>query len=79
MPSAELRITGPGAGRAVSAIGPETVRELPRTRASIRLEDGVAVLRVEADDATSMRAAVNSYLECAAVAEDIGRITEGRT
>lgn len=79
MPSAELRISGDGAGSAVAALSPETTRELPRTHTSITMEDGIAVLRVEADDSTALRAAINSFLECVAVTEDIGRIIEERT
>ena len=76
MPGAVLRTDGPGAGTAARALAPETRRDLPRTLSSVVLEEGAAVLRVEAADPSSMRAALNSYLECLAVTENIDRITK---
>lgn len=72
---AELRIEGPAAGTAAAAISPEAGRELPRTSTEIITEDGAAVIRITASDTSAMRAAVNSYLECIKVVEDIGDLT----
>ncbi|MBE6514458.1 MAG: hypothetical protein II933_04350 [Candidatus Methanomethylophilaceae archaeon] len=72
---AELRIEGPAAGTAAAAISPEAGRELPRTSTEIIREDGAAVIRITASDTSAMRAAVNSYLECIKVVEDIGDLT----
>lgn len=77
MPAAVLRIESSGAETAASALGPEVRRDLPRTRSRISSRNGVTVLEIEARDTTSMRAAVNSFLECIAVTEDIDRITKG--
>ncbi len=72
---AELRIEGLSADTAVAAISPEAGRELPRTSTEILQEDGAAVIRITASDTSAMRAAVNSYLECIKVVEDIGELT----
>jgi len=72
---AELRIEGLSADTAVAAISPEAGRELPRTSTEILQEDGEAVIRITASDTSAMRAAVNSYLECIKVVEDIGELT----
>jgi len=72
---AELRIEGLSADTAVAAISPEAGRELPRTSTEILQEDGAAVIRITASDTSAMRAAVNSYLECIKVVEDIGDLT----
>ena len=72
---AELRIEGIPADTAVAAISPEAGRELPRTSTEISLEDEAAVIRITASDTSAMRAAVNSYLECIKVVEDIGDLT----
>ena len=76
MIQAELVITGAVASVAVPTISPEAGRELPRTETSIDLEGDRAVIHIKAADTTAMRAAVNSYLECIRVIEDIGRITK---
>ncbi len=76
MIEAELRITGAAAQSAVPIISPEAGRELPRTETRMEMCDGDAVIRIRATDTTAMRAAINSYLECIRVIEDIGRLTK---
>ncbi len=71
MLKATLRISGSIAEAAVPSMGPETGRELSRTVSSISLENGEAVIEVIAEDASAMRAALNSHLECIRVVEDI--------
>jgi KEOPS complex subunit Pcc1 len=73
--AAELRITSDDATSIVSALGPEAGRELPRTRTSVKTENGMGVIEITAADASAMRAALNSYLECIKITEDISRIT----
>ncbi len=75
MPTAVLRITSGSAGRIASAIEPEARRDLLRTHTEIHTENGGAVMRIEADDTSAMRAALNSFLECIMITEDIDRIT----
>ena len=78
MIEAELRITGAVAQVAVPTISPEAGRELPRTETSVELSDDSALIRIRATDTTAMRAAVNSYLECIRVIEDIDNLTKVR-
>ncbi|MDR2698851.1 MAG: hypothetical protein LBB30_04165 [Candidatus Methanoplasma sp.] len=73
--AAEIRITSDDAPDIISALGPEAGRELPRTKACVRMEGGAGVIELAAADASAMRAALNSYLECVRITEDIGRIT----
>jgi len=72
---AEIRITSDDAPSVISALSPEAGRELPRTKARARMEGGAGVITLSASDASAMRAALNSYLECIRITEDIGRIT----
>ena len=76
MLSAKLRIDSPDAGAIASSLMPETGRELPRTHVSITCSDGAALISVEAKDSTAMRAALNSYLGCIRITEDISKITK---
>ncbi len=76
MLKAVLRIDGPAARFAVLAMGPETEREFPRTETSLSEENGVVTVTVTAADASAMRAALNSHLECIRIIEDIEDITE---
>ncbi|MDR1690613.1 MAG: hypothetical protein LBR42_02055 [Candidatus Methanoplasma sp.] len=73
--TAEIRITSEDAEGIISALSPEAGRELPRTKASVGTEDGAGVIKLSATDASAMRAALNSYLECIRITEDIGKIT----
>ncbi|MDY0293697.1 MAG: KEOPS complex subunit Pcc1 [Candidatus Methanomethylophilaceae archaeon] len=59
----------------VSAIGPEAGRELPRTQVSVGGSDGRVTLDIRASDSSAMRAALNSYLECIRITEEIEKIT----
>ena len=76
MIEAVLRISGPVAEVAVPAISPEAGRELPRTETKIEKTDGEAVITITTTDTTAMRAAINSYLECIRVVEDIDNLTK---
>lgn len=78
MIEAELRMTGAVAEIAVPTISPEAGRELPRTETEIQQVNGGAVIRITATDTTAMRAAINSYLECIRVIEDIDNLTKVR-
>ena len=73
---AVLRVSG--ADTAAEALGPESGRELPRTRASVSSEGGETVVRIEADDTYAMRAALNSYLECVIVVQSVEHIAKVR-
>ncbi len=75
MLNAELRIETEDAGVISDALRPEAGRELPRTHVTIEDSEGLVVLRIEAADTSAMRAALNSYLGCIKITEDINRIT----
>ncbi len=74
MLDAILRVPSDNPEGMINSISPETDRELARTSVSIHAENGCAVLKVTATDTSAMRAALNSYLECIKVTEDIEKI-----
>ena len=76
---ATLRITGAAARSAVPSISPEAGRELPRTGTDIRSEGDDAIITITATDTSAMRAAINSYLECIRIIEDIDNLTRVRS
>ncbi|MCQ2070696.1 MAG: hypothetical protein MJZ68_06170 [archaeon] len=77
MPTAVLKITSGCAEGAVTAIEPEVRRDLTRTHAEIRMDGDSAILSIESSDTSAMRAALNSYLECIVITENIEKITKG--
>lgn len=79
MLSAKLTIKGTVALTTVPAIGPEAGRELPRTEISVNYDGEDAHIMIEASDSSAMRAALNSYLECIRIIEDVDNLTKART
>ncbi len=75
MLNAELRIETKDAEVISDALRPEAGRELPRTHVTIEDAEGLVTIRIEAADTSAMRAALNSYLGCIKITEDINRIT----
>lgn len=73
--AAEIRITSDDAHDIISALSPEAGRELPRTKVSLRMEGATGIVELAASDASAMRAALNSYLECIRITEEISKIT----
>ena len=78
MLSARITIDGKVAGSVIPSMGPETGRELPRTETHLSVQNGLAVIEVNATDSSAMRAALNSHLECIRIIEDIESLTEMR-
>ena len=76
MLSARITIDGDAARTVIPAMGPEAGRELPRTETRLAEDDGRTVIEVRAADTSAMRAALNSYLECIRVIQDIEDLTE---
>ncbi len=68
---ARLELETPEASVMLASLLPELGRELPRTRVSATAAEGRLVMDIEADDSTSMRAALNSYLGWMKITEDI--------
>lgn len=54
----------------MAALKPESPRELPRAQAKVWTEGKTLHLEIQAEDAISLRAAVNSYLRWVKVAAD---------
>jgi len=75
---ATVRMDGPVAEAAVESIGPESDREPPRTRSLISFSDEGMVATIEAEDASAMRAALNSFLECITVVQSVENIAKAR-
>lgn len=75
MLNATLRIVSAKAETITSSLRPEAGRELPRTRISVRGNADEAIVEISATDTSAMRAALNSYLECIRITEDIEKIT----
>ncbi|MBP5394328.1 MAG: hypothetical protein J6Y18_00235 [Candidatus Methanomethylophilaceae archaeon] len=75
MLTAVLTIESQDAGTVSTSLRPEAGRELPRTHVTIEDGDGSVTIRIEAADTSAMRAALNSYLGCIKITEDIDRIT----
>ncbi len=63
------------ASAVLASLSPEMGREVPRSRVEGRVEDGVLVLEFEAEDVSSLRAALNSYLGWIRITEDISGLT----
>ena len=72
---ATLTIVSDDADTIVRSLTPESKREMPRTHVDISCSEGSAVVSIESTDTTAMRAALNSYLECIRITEDISKIT----
>ena len=77
MPEAVITITAPNAANTVSSLAPEVRRDLMRTHTEICMDGERAELTVKAADTSAMRAALNSFLECVMITENIERITKG--
>lgn len=75
MPSAVLR-TNSEAGAVYAALEPEIRRALPRTETSISREGDSVTITVTAADTSSLRASVNSLLECLTVTQRISSVAK---
>lgn len=75
MLSAVLRIDSDDAETILSSLHPEIGRELPRTQITACGTTESVMIEIKAKDVSAMRAALNSYLGCIRIIEDIGKIT----
>ena len=75
MLSAKLTIVSEDADTIARSLKPESERDISRTHVEVSCSDGKAIVDIESADTTAMRAALNSYLGCIRITEDIGRIT----
>lgn len=60
------------------ALSPELSEKIPRTKLSVTRGDGEVRIQIEAEDHTSLRAALNSYIRWANVAEETAKEVEKR-
>ena len=76
MLSARLKVDSPDAGAIASSLMPEAGRDLPRTTVVVERSGDSVLVSIDAKDTTAMRAALNSYLGCIRITEDISKITK---
>jgi KEOPS complex subunit Pcc1 len=67
---AELTIRTRNAGVVLGALSPQMSERVPRTTVEVVAGEGEVTIKVEAEDLASMRAALNSYIRWADVAEE---------
>ncbi len=70
---AELTFRTMHADVVVRALSPEMSESIPRTKVDVLGGEGEVTIRVQADDLTSLRAALNSYIRWANVAEETAK------
>jgi len=76
MRRATIVLSGPEAVVVYQALRPETGRDVPKARVSMRSARNRLTLTIDADDTNALRAAVNSYLRWADVAARVrGEVT----
>ncbi len=72
MRRAEIVLSGDEANLIQKVLAPESGREIPRTKASIQVEGDKTLLRIEAEDTSALRAALNSFVRWGVLATAIG-------
>lgn len=70
---AELRLRTERPDVVSGALSPELAERIPRTKVSVRSQQGEVVVEIEADDQNALRAALNSYIRWANVAEETAK------
>lgn len=73
MRRATITLEGPEAPVVYEALRPETGRDVPKARVSMRATRNRLTLIIDAEDTSALRAAVNSYVRWADVAARVGR------
>lgn len=73
MRRATIVLSGPDARVVYESLRPETGRDVPKARVSMRSARDRLTLTIDADDTSALRAAVNSYLRWADVAARVRR------
>jgi len=67
---AELEVQTDHPDVVVNALSPELNERIPRTKVEVSGAEGKVLIRIEADDQTALRAALNSYIRWTNVAEE---------
>jgi KEOPS complex subunit Pcc1 len=71
MRRAVVRLQGGKPGVLHDALAPEAGRDVPGARVHVAREGDDVVVRIDADDTGTLRAALNSYLRWAQLAGDV--------
>jgi tRNA threonylcarbamoyladenosine modification (KEOPS) complex Pcc1 subunit len=71
--SAELRVRTARPDVVVGALSPEMSEKIPRTKVAVEERNGEVWVRIEAEDHTALRAALNSYIRWTNVAEEMAK------
>lgn len=74
MYTAKIRVRSDNTSDVIAALMPEAGRELPRTKAKVGMDGDDGIIELSTADASAMRAALNSYLECIRITEEINNI-----
>ncbi|MFQ6060395.1 MAG: KEOPS complex subunit Pcc1 [Thermoplasmata archaeon] len=72
MRKAEIILRGENAELLGQVLSPESGREIPRTKVSIESKGEETILRIETENTSALRAALNSYIRWGALASAIG-------
>jgi tRNA threonylcarbamoyladenosine modification (KEOPS) complex Pcc1 subunit len=70
---AELTVRTEKPDAIAGALSPELAERIPRTKVSVEKREGAVLIRIEADDQNSLRAALNSYIRWTNVAEETAK------
>lgn len=74
--TAELTLSTPYVGIVAGALSPELNDRIPRTKVEVVSLEEKVVIRIEAEDQNALRAALNSYIRWANVAEETAKETK---
>ncbi len=73
--TAELTLSTPYVGIVAGALSPELAERIPRTKIEVVSLENRVLIRIEAEDQNALRAALNSYIRWANVAEETAKET----
>jgi KEOPS complex subunit Pcc1 len=71
MRRAEIVLMGDEADLVRRVLAPESGREIPRTKASVLKDGDKTILKIEAEDTSALRAALNSFVRWGVLATAI--------
>ena len=75
---AELSLETSHARIVSGALSPEMTERIPRTKIMVESDDRHVLVKIEADDHNSLRAALNSYIRWMSVAEETAKEALGK-
>ena len=75
---AELSLETSHARIVSGALSPEMTERIPRTKVMVESDDKHVLVKIEADDHNSLRAALNSYIRWMSVAEETAKEALGK-